>query len=189
MNFEDAIVLAKSRSDCEPKNIDTLVRIVRETSALPGNIAECGSYRCGATIAMAAADPLKAVYAFDLFGGLPYGAVGFENFADSNFEEIERIVAPFSIILVRGKHEDVIPEFSEPVFKWSMIFMDSDHYDSHKVCLSTFWPNLCSGGYVVFHDPSFEGIQQAIKETIPEGEVAAKGFFEDSKNMGYMVKT
>lgn len=188
MNFEDAIVLAKSRSDCEPKNIDTLVRVVRETAELPGNIAECGSYRCGATIAMSAADPLKAVYAFDLFGGLPYGAVGFENFADSNFEEIERTVAPFSIILVRGKHEDVIPEFSEPVFKWSMIFMDSDHYSSHQVCLSTFWPNLCSGGYVVFHDWGFEGVRKAILETIPQSEITKMGTFPDSSNMGYISK-
>jgi hypothetical protein len=188
MNFEDAIVLAKSRSDCEPKNIDTLVRVVRETASLAGNIAECGSYRCGATIALAAADPLKSVYAFDLFGGLPYGTVGFENFADSDFTEIEQTVAPFSIILVRGKHEETVPEFAEPVFKWSMIFMDSDHYSSHQVCLSTLWPNLCSGGYVVFHDPSFEGVERAIRETIPDSEVAAKGTFTDSNNMGYIVK-
>lgn len=188
MNFDDAIALAKSRSDCEPKNIDTLVRVARETAHLPGNIAECGSYRCGATIAMSVADPLKSVYAFDLFGGLPYGQVGFENFADSNFEEIEQVTKPFSIILVRGKHEETVPEFAEPIFKWSMIFMDSDHYESHKVCLTTLWPNLCSGGYVVFHDPSFEGVRKAIMELIPPSEIARAGNFSDSKNMGYIVK-
>jgi len=188
MNFEDAIALAKSRSDCEPKNIDTLVRIAKETAHIHGSIAECGSYRCGSTIALAVANPKKKVFAFDLFGGLPYGEVGFENFKDADFKEIWAATGPFTnIILVSGKHEDTVPDFA--FNNWSMIFMDSDYYESHKVCLSTFWPKLSSGGYVVFHDPTFEGVQKAIKETIPDIEVAEKGVLPDSKNMGYIIKS
>lgn len=188
MNFDDAIALAKSRSDCEPKNIDTLVRVVRELVNLTGSIVECGSYRCGTTIAMAAADPLRTVFAFDTFGGLPYGdGVGFQNFANTSFGEILEVTSRCPrITLVQGKHEDTVPVF--PLTKICLLFMDSDHYSSHQVCLKHFWPQLCSGGYVIFHDPSFEGVRKAIAETIPSNEIASTGRFADSKNMGYIVK-
>lgn len=188
MNFDDAIALAKSRSDCEPKNIDTLVRVVRELAALPGSIIECGSYRCGATIAMAAADPLRNVFAFDTFGGLPYGeGVGFENFANTSFAEILEVTSQFPrLILVQGRHEDTVPVF--PATPICLLFMDSDHYSSHQVCLKHFWPQLCSGGYVIFHDWVFDGVQRAVNEVIPRNEIRTSGRFEDSPNMGFIIK-
>ena len=42
MQFEDALALAKERSDCGPKNIDALVEIVRESENILGDIAEFG---------------------------------------------------------------------------------------------------------------------------------------------------
>jgi predicted O-methyltransferase YrrM len=184
MNWID---LAKSRSDCAPQNIDTLVRIVNELRDVPGDILEVGAYRCGATIALANADPAKEVYAFDLFGGLPYGNVGFENFADADLQEIGLTVLPFeNIHLIRGLHETIIPIF--PARPVSMIFMDSDHYSSHKVALEHFWPRLSSKGIAVFHDWSFPSVQKAIQETIPSSEQASTGTFPDSQNMGFIVK-
>lgn len=186
MKFEDAITLAKHRSDCHPDNIETLVRVVRDLKNVPGDIVEVGSYRCGATIAMAVAAPNKGVYAFDLFGGLPYGQIGFENFADADFKEVQSTVVQFpNITLIRGKHEETIPEFcAVDDFNLSLIFMDSDHYSSHTVALGKFWPRLSSGGMVVFHDPSFAGVQQSVLEVL--GIAIQK--FEDSPNMGYIVK-
>lgn len=186
--MSDAIALAKSRSDCHPSNVDTLVHLVNELGDVPGSIVEIGSYRCGATIALAAADPNKHVYAFDLFGGLPYRDAGFENFQDANFVEIQEITASFpNITLIRGLHEETIPAFSDQPL--SLIFMDSDHYSSHKVCLDRLWPMLSSGGVAVFHDWSFPGVQRAICETIPENEKKRYGCFEgESRNMGRIVK-
>lgn len=182
------IDLAKSRSDCAPQNIDTLVRIVNELKDVPGSIVEVGSYRCGATIAMANAGIDKVVYAFDLFGGLPYGNdVGFDNFADADFQEILVNTSQFfNIVLLRGLHEETIPKFTCPPL--SFIFMDSDHYSSHKVALENFWPTLSSKGIVAFHDWSFPAVQRAIAETIPEDERASSGTFPDSPNMGFIVK-
>ena len=194
--FAAAVELGKSRSDCHSSNIDSLVQIVNSLRDVPGDIAECGSYRCGASIAMAATAELhptgKEVYAFDLFGGLPYGdsQKGFENFAGVDFEETVDVTDPFpNLYLVQGLHETTIPKFVQgnhtPL---SLIFMDSDFYESHKVCLTHLWPLLSSKGMVVFHDWSFPGVQQAIAETIPTNEIAASGTLESSPNMGYIVK-
>src|SRR5258708_6585148 len=99
--YEGAIKLAKSRSDCDEACIDALIGYVRETKDIPGDIVEAGSYRCGSTIAMAATTAYcgtdKMVYAFDVFGGLPYGEgqAGFENFADADFGEVLEATSPF----------------------------------------------------------------------------------------------
>ena len=45
--------------------------------------------------------------------------------------------------------------------------MDSDFYSSHVVALEHFWPLLSLDGIALFHDFTFEGVQQAIKEVIP----------------------
>jgi len=196
VNFYEALDLAKSRSDCHPYNIDYLMGAVSHVTYIRGDIVEIGSYKCGASIAMAASvlyhqrtpGPVeKKVYAFDTFGGLPYDeAVGFENFANTDWEEIKETVKPFEIVLVRGKHEDTIPTF--PPRPLSLIFMDSDHYSSHKVALTHLWPMLSHEGIVVFHDWAFPGVQKAIAETIPELDILRSGTCESSPNMGYIVK-
>jgi O-methyltransferase len=186
VTLQEAIALAKSRSDCHPNNIDTLVQIVNELKYVDGCIVECGSYRCGATIAMAAAAPNRQVYAFDLFGGLPYGNIGFENFADADFEEVQSVVSQFpNIQLIRGLHENTVPKFSaQPV---ALLFMDSDHYGSHWVALEYFWPMLLSGGMIVFHDWSFEGVQTAIQLVLGDIE-NENSRYPESPNMGFIVK-
>lgn len=182
--------LATSLSDCTVDNLLTLRECVRQLSDVPGVILEFGSYRCGATIAMAEVTDRK-ILAFDMFGedgGLPYGTgVGFENFANNSFAEVARTVSPYkNIFLVQGRHEDTVPEFKfEQV---SMVFLDSDHYASHKIVLEKVWPVLSPGGLIAFHDWSFPGVQRAINEVIGN-EAASRGtFHEPSNNMGFIRK-
>jgi hypothetical protein len=189
--YHNALDLGKRRSDCSGTCINNLIALIAIQSKLnvAGDIAECGSYKCGATIAMAAAADYyktdKKVFAFDLWGGLPYGAgMGFENFADSNFEEISKTVLPFRITLIRGKHEDTVPQFkARPI---SLLFMDSDFYSSHIVCLTHFWPMIPLGGSVAFHDWHFPDVQKAIKEVIPADEHERH---ELPSNMGMIKRT
>jgi O-methyltransferase len=197
--FDNAVVVGKSRSDCGPENIDTLVKIIRESVNIPGDIAEMGSYKGGATIAMAAAAlyylsfPVKRVYAFDLFGGLPYGEfqVGFEYLADTDFEEIKEAFKPYSnIVTVKGTHEVTVPNWeSRPL---SLIFMDSDFYSSHMVCLKYLWPMLSPGGSIVFHDWRLDEVKQAVKEFFDIRERRKCDyldcFLSESQNMGLIRK-
>lgn len=196
--FELSVALGKSRSDCGPENIDTLVRIIRELVNVPGDIAEFGSYRGGSTIAMAAAalyypsDPIKHVYAFDVFGGLPYGEEApFQNFAGTDFDEIKSVYALYpNITAIRGAHEVTVPILEyRPL---SLIFMDSDFESSHKVCLNKLWPWLSPGGCVLFHDWAFEGVQRAIDEFFTAEKKAECCYFgrlqTESQNIGMIQK-
>ena len=190
MTFENALQLAKSRSDCEARYIDKLVELVRSVGDVSGEIVECGSYKCGATIALAAADPNKKVYALDTFGGLPYGESqqGFENFANTDFYEIVYTTSEFpNIRLIQGRHEETVPRLAPLIGPVSFLFMDSDFYSSHQVCLTTFWPQISPKGIIVFHDWTFSSVQQAIHETIQPTECSVIEQLPNSM-MGWVVK-
>lgn len=197
MNFEEAIKLGKSRSDCSSSNLDTVSEIIIRDKNILGNIAELGSYRCGNTISMAASalqtNPTnpKVVYAFDMFGGVPYDTPQpFDHFGNVDFEEISLVCNQFpNIILVKGPHEKTVPNFeSEPL---SLIYLDSDYYSSHKVCLEHLWPMLSPGGSIIFHDWAFEEVQQAINEYFEDKRDQCEYFGRltgESQNLGLIRK-
>lgn len=183
MNFGQAIELAKKRSDCGSANVDAIVQIVQATKDVPGDIVEAGCYQCGMTIAFAASAieydnktgtydghvwlaPPRLVYAFSMFGEDPYENNPYHNFEEVSFDEIKEACSPFSNIkFVKGKHEDTVPKMEEPK-QISILYMDSDFYSSHVVCLRTFLPRMSPGGYILFHDWAFTEVQQAIKEEL-----------------------
>ncbi len=171
-NFaREAIAFGKSRADCSPQQIDELLISVEETENIPGDIVEVGSWKCGTTICMAAISPERTVYALDLFGGLPYGQnqADFRSFGETSRREIQIATSHFpNIKMVPGRHEETIPLFAKTVEAISLLFMDSDFYSSHVVALTHFWPLLSIGGVAMFHDFTFDGVQQAIKEVLPQ---------------------
>ena len=169
----EGIAFGKSRADCSPEQIDDLLKLCEEVRNVPGCIVEVGSWKCGTTICMAADDPSRQIFAFDLFGGLPYGENqgDFQNFGDTDFDEIQRAVSVFpNITLIRGRHEQTIPIFQTWPRAVAFLFMDSDFYSSHVVALTKFWPLISPGGIALFHDFGFDGVQQAIREVIPKQE-------------------
>ena len=160
------IELGKSRSDCSAAQLDLLLTFVSAVQNSPGDIVEVGSWKCGASIMMASAAPHKYVFAFDLFGGLPYGeGKGFENFASADWDEILAATKPFrNLHLLRGQHETTVPTFASFGKPISLIFLDSDHYSSHHTTLLSLCPLLSKGGLIVFHDWTFPEVQKAVSE-------------------------
>lgn len=183
---EKYLSLGKSRSMCLPANVDALVQLVNKGI---GAIVEVGSYKCGASIAMAAVTH-KQVFAFDLFGGLPYTDRGFENFADADYEEILSVTQHLSnLLFIRGRHEETIPRFFRIPIIVGLLFLDSDHYESHRVTLKNVWPLISSGGSVVFHDWKFRDVQQAIQISIDPEDCSYFGTLPPpSDNMGMITK-
>jgi hypothetical protein len=157
------------QSDASQEQLELLLEMVKQTLPVHGDIVEIGSWKCGTSCLMAIAAPEKTVWAFDLFGGLPYGpGVGFENFADTDWQEIQETVAPHkNLQLIRGLHELTIPEFAVKSGPLSLIFLDSDHYSSHRVALVQLAPLLSPGGMLVFHDWTFSDVQKAVSEVLP----------------------
>lgn len=175
------IACGKARTDCSKAQIDYLLELIEQTKTIPGDIAEFGSWRCGASIVMASAST-RHVHAFDLWGGLPYGdGYGFENFATVDYNEVQRATRPFGIVLHRGLHEQTVPKFATSQTRLSLIFLDSDHYSSHSVVLKLLAPRLLQGGVIAFHDWGFPEVQQAIREHIDPKE-----FHLDQADVGGM---
>ena len=189
MTRDEGVAFGKNRADTYSIQIDEILKIVDRTIDVPGVIIEAGSYKCGVSICMAAANPLKSVFAFDLFGtesGLPYGeGVGYETFAQVDLDEVTQATAQFpNLTLVVGKHEDKIPAWAETPTPISLIYLDSDHYSSHKVVLDTLWPLLNCGGALIFHDFGFTAVQQAVKECLDP-----KNYIQQvSMGMGFLRK-
>lgn len=156
------------RSDANEGQLNLLIEMLHEIREVSGDILEIGSWKCGTSGFIANCCPNRTVYAFDLFGGLPYGeGVGCEWFGDTDWEEIRATAAHFpNLRLVRGMHEETIPKFAESAGPIALIWMDSDHYPSHKVALKHLCQLLVPGGLIIFHDFRFMEVQQAISEEL-----------------------
>lgn len=165
----EGVLHGKSRADTAPAQLDLLLEFVTATEEIPGDIVEVGSWKCGCSIAMAASTNRK-VYAYDLFGGLPYGSGhGYENFDGTSYYEIRTATAPYpNLQLVRGLHELTIPK--HPKSPISLIYLDSDHYSSHHVTLKQLAPLVSPGGMIVFHDWTFPEVQKAVKAVLNLGD-------------------
>lgn len=174
----DLLLLGQNRSACTPGHLQGLINLVGLVKDVPGDIVEIGSYKCGSTIILAAASescsPSKKVFAFDTFSGMP-AVTEFDqhqagDFGDVSFEEVQSVTKSLpNIHLIQGRHEDTIPVF--PHNPISLLFLDSDLYQSHIVSLKHFWPDISEGGCVVFHDWNTAdclGVKKAISEFFGE---------------------
>lgn len=149
--------------------LETVLSLVHEARGIPGVFAEVGAWKCGVSIEMSKICPEKHVYAFDVFGGYPYEhTTAFKNFAILDFAEVQELVRPYPRVhLIRGKHEETIPLFSDMIgHGFSMIYLDSDFYSSHKVALDHFGPLVNQGGILCFHDWSFGEVRDAVKHSL-----------------------
>jgi O-methyltransferase len=157
------------RSDATQGQLELLLDMLAETESVPGDIAEVGSWRCGTSGLMAYRYPKRTIYAFDLFGGYPYGKERSLTWVEEGdrWDEVQQVAKQFpNLIPVRGKHEQTIPEFARRGRPLSLIFMDSDHYESHCVALEYLCPLLSSGGVLIFHDFEFTEVRVAIQQNI-----------------------
>lgn len=160
------------RSDMSEPQLDLVMEMLAAVEHVPGVIVEIGSWKCG-TSGVIASMTQKNVYAFDLFGGLPYGSgTLFDHFGEVEFERIKENVKCFPHLhLVRGRHEETVPKWAEGKSPISLLIMDSDHYSSHVVSMKHLWPLLSQDGVIIFHDWHFVEVQQAVQETLNVDDV------------------
>ena len=164
----------------------TLYRLAAETAAarIPGCVVDCGAWNGGSTILLAAAAPEREVWAFDSFEGLPApgpedpeqewweGEIhGYEETLREGFAEY---VPSGSLHVVKGWFEATFPNASAQIGEVAVLHADGDFYDSVRLTLETFYPNLTSGGYVVIDDyGGFVGARHATDEFRSERGIEA----------------
>ena len=133
-----------------------------------GNIIECGSSRCGATVIMAnylrSRGTHKTIYACDSFEGFRLSELNKERklnltkaldeaFTSTSYEYVKRKIKKLGVddiaVPVKGFFQDTLAQINSD-FCFALI--DCDLKDSLVYCAEVIWPNLASNGRMVFDD-------------------------------------
>jgi O-methyltransferase len=72
---------------------------------------------------------------------------------------------PDNLRIAKGWFEESFPRFSEGVGTIAILHIDADWYESVKLALETFYPELSPGGYCAVDDYGFwSGTRRAVDE-------------------------
>ena len=148
------------------KEVGNILKLVKNTESIPGDILELGIAKGGTTITIAHflknIKSNRNIFGCDSFEGLPYE----DKFSDkasekvsgmycNSFEVVSNNVKKFKtddkITLIKGLFEDTLYEKLNDK-KFSFVFLDCDLYDATKYCLEFVWPRLSQNGIIVFDD-------------------------------------
>ena len=150
-----------------------------------GDIVECGSSRCGASIIMAnalrAAGSEKKVYACDSFEGFDreelrkeqqagLTAISDKAFTSTSYAYVKAKLRALHVddmvLPVKGYFKDTLPALGGP---FCLAFIDCDLRESMIYCADTLWPRLAAGAIMIFDDytaDDFAGARLAIDEIV-----------------------
>ena len=150
------------------EGIKDLLETVDQTASLSGDVVECGSSRCGASVIMAnhlrSHGHSKQVIACDSFEGFDQHELRKERERgltttgerDCTSTSVEYVQSKLSalglidkVIPVKGFFTQTLPLVEGP---FSFALIDCDLSESLLFCAETLWPRLVSGGCVAFDD-------------------------------------
>jgi predicted O-methyltransferase YrrM len=137
-----------------------------EAAALPGDVVECGVWRGGTALLLAASlealAPSKRLYLCDSFQGLPALTDGDrpEWYREGRFaarrDEVAELLARHHLAdrctILEGWFADTLPSLSG--IRACMVHIDCDLYQSTVDCLTHLYPAVADGGVIVFDDYS-----------------------------------
>jgi O-methyltransferase len=161
-------------------NIRTCVETV-VSEKIPGDLIETGVWRGGAVIWMrailAAHDDRRTVWAADSFQGLPEPDPSYPaDEGDEHWKQpelavsLEDVRANFDrygllddqVCFLEGWFADTLP--AAPIDKLAVIRLDGDMYGSTWDAITTLYPKLSPGGFLIVDDYALEGCRRAIED-------------------------
>jgi len=161
--------------------IEELIAQLAAALPLEGEIIECGSSRCGASVIMAnelrARGIGKTIYACDSFTGFDRRELANERrlgltgatekaFTSTSLayvqKKLRRLGVERTVVPVPGYYRDTLPQFD---MRFCFALVDCDLRESMTYCAETLWPRLVAGARMVFDDysePNFKGAKLAV---------------------------
>ena len=150
-----------------------------EEEQIPGDVVECGVYRGGsaATIARVATHSRmnRTVWLFDSFQGMPpvteadgTGAEDWVGALSYDPRKVEKLLRRTGsdlsrVRIVKGFFADTFPEVDIPQI--ALLNVDSDWYESVKICFEKFYDAVAPGGFVSIDDyGAWPGCRLAVDE-------------------------
>jgi predicted O-methyltransferase YrrM/ADP-heptose:LPS heptosyltransferase len=165
--------LIRQHSLLDPARLASLAAAVRATAALPGAMAEAGTYRGGSALLIASAAPGKKLHVFDALGipedDLAAGGQHRRGEFDGSPEQLRLLLAGRDVRF----HFGVFPQTAgevPPDERFSLVHLDLDTLQSTRAALEYFWPRLVPGGLIVLDDLDWQhcpGVRQALAEVLP----------------------
>lgn len=159
--------------------------LVRQVIDIPGNIIELGTWHGANLIWMAKLirllkpNSLTEIYGFDSFEGIKLTAA--QDYLDpehlgkyvGNEELLRDVIGLYEfdefVHLIVGNIESTLPKFldNRPEMMFSLVYCDTDLYNSTKVALQRLEERLVRGGIVIFDEFNsavFPGETMAVRE-------------------------
>ena len=156
---------------------------------IKGDVVECGVWRGGSSIAMAASlsergGQKRKVWLFDSFSGVPKASVDSPDFDEvkkwtphryaASLETVQRNFIRFGLdewsIYVVGNFDDTMNQKnvnSSPLrmpASISLLRIDVDSYEGTKLVLDTMYERVSKGGFIVVDDFHLRGCRAAVHE-------------------------
>ena len=171
-----------------PERINRLIdnAIAANENRIEGDMVECGVCNGGSAAVLAyfatKASIARRTWLFDSFEGLPATTKEDLPSANGNTAEscigqcvgsIETVKQVLSLVgadmrsvnIIKGWFTDTFPKFSPQIEKIAMLNLDSDWYESEKLCLETFYDKVVEGGFIYFDDFFYwPGCRKAVEE-------------------------
>lgn len=170
---------------------------------LEGDIVECGVWKGGCSLLMAAAGS-KTVWMYDTFSGMPEPSErdrrvgkGKESIGEISDlavskETVETVIRESGLPaerfrLVQGKVEDTVPGLAPSAI--AVLRLDTDWYSSTRHELVHLYPRLVRGGVLLVDDYGwFQGAREAVDEYFEEHGIVAYKHIDRLNGALAMVK-
>lgn len=151
----------KTELAVSPVELCQIVKAVRQTQNIPGEIAELGTYAGSSAYAIAKTSKGKEIHLFDTFEGLPEAEDKFKVGDYAATVEFVQSLVPRAIL-----HKGVFPATAHEVEdkRFSFVHLDADLYSSTRAGLEFFYPRLNPGGMLISHDYALPGVRRAFDE-------------------------
>lgn len=168
--FQGLTMVGLNRLDDLQRCVESVVR-----EQVPGDMIEAGAWRGGASILIRAAlDSLgerRTVWVADSFQGFPV-----RDQKDTELSEVDYLAAPLDNVeesfarlgfdrgvrFIPGFFEHTLPGLRQN--NWSLVRLDADTYEATWVALSSLYPGLAPGGYLIVDDYVVPECRRAVDE-------------------------
>lgn len=196
LSLPAAVVPNPESAPWGPANINIILDLLDQVSAVEGSVAECGVYRGKTLVPLALhlryTGSTKRIFGFDSFEGFPEAQLQQElglagkpvagevedpnknqaGFKGTSYALVKQKLLTFGlgdVDLNKGYFSDTLIKCSDERF--SFAHLDCDLYGSYKDCLEFFYPRLNMGGIILldeYNDPPWPGCTKAVDEFLAD---------------------
>lgn len=167
------------------KNIYRLAHRI-ENEAIPGDVVECGVYNGGTAAILAhfasRSRHDRTVWLFDSFEGMPQASEEDGEAAQDqkgtvvgNIEKVKKVLRAVDadlerINIIKGWFENTFSDVS--INQIALLNIDSDWYESVRLCLATLYDAVVPGGIVSIDDYGhWPGCKKAVDEFVKDRQL------------------